>query len=152
MSRVARRRVLHNALAMGLPLACPLWVKAAGEPAALRFDELYGGMSPQGLRFSSKVLGLRGQAVRLRGYAAPPLRADAKFLVLTRAPMAMCPFCASDADWPADILVVYCKEPSLIPGGQLLLATGTLEAGSAIDADTGFVSQLRLRQATLDKA
>jgi hypothetical protein len=121
----------------------------AAEWPTLRFDELYGGVSPRGLQFSAKVLGLRGQTVQMRGYAAPPLRADAKFLVLTRQAMAVCPFCASDADWPADIMVVYCREPSLIPGGQLLLARGRLESGSFIDPDTGFVSQLRLREAEL---
>ena len=28
---------------------------------------------------------------------------------LTREPMALCPFCQSDADWPADIVVVHLK-------------------------------------------
>lgn len=115
----------------------------------LRFDELYGAAGPRGLSFSAKVQELRGRPVRMRGYAAPPLRADARFLVLTRQPMSICPFCSSDADWPADIMVVYCRQPSLVPGGQLLQVTGRLEAGSATDSETGFVSQLRLREAEI---
>ena len=38
---------------------------------------------------------------------APPLKAEAAFFVLTREPVALCPFCQSDADWPDNILVVY---------------------------------------------
>jgi hypothetical protein len=152
VSLVDRRRWLGAGLALAALGAAGGRAMAAGELPLLRFDELYGGISPRGLQFSARVLALRGQIVQMRGYAAPPLRADAKFLVLTRQAMAVCPFCASDADWPADILVVYCREPSLIPGGALLLARGRLEAGSAVDPDTGFVSQLRLREAELVRA
>lgn len=144
-----RRHLLQGLAALG---TCPGWMaaQAADPPAAsLRFDELYAGMSPAGLQFSPRVLGLRGQRVQMRGYAAPPLRADAAFLVLTRQPMAVCPFCASDADWPADIVVVYARDPSLLRGGQPLRVTGRLEAGHHADALTGFVSQLRLRDAEL---
>jgi len=126
--------------------------RAAEASPALRFDELYAGMSPAGVKFSAAVLALKGKVVQLRGYAAPPLRADAKFMVLTRQPMAVCPFCASDADWPLDIVIVYCREPSLVPGGQPMLARGRLEVGGRIDADTGFVSQLRLVDAELSRA
>lgn len=38
---------------------------------------------------------------------APPLKAEAAFFVLTREPVALCPFCQSDTDWPDNILVVY---------------------------------------------
>ncbi len=138
---------LLGAAALGTGLA-----RAADAPATLRFDELYAGMSPAGVRFSAAVLGLKGKTVQLRGYAAPPLRADAKFMVLTRQPMAVCPFCASDADWPLDIVVVYCREPSLVPGGQPMLARGRLDVGGRVDADTGFVSQLRLVDAELTRA
>lgn len=153
----ARRRLLRATLALGAVGPLGGWVATPGaqarsEAAALRFDELYAGMTPMGLKFSPKVLGLRGQPVQMRGYAAPPLRADAKFLVLTRQPLAICPFCSSDADWPADIMVVYAREPALVPGGQLLLASGRLEVGSHIDPGTGFVSQLRLSDAELIRA
>jgi len=144
---LSRRVWLQGASAVAWAAGLPAGAAAAPR---LGFDELYAGVSPQGLRFSPRLLSLRGQTVQMRGYAAPPLRADARFLVLTRMPMALCPFCASDADWPADIMVVYCQEPSLLPGGQALLATGRLEAGHHTDPDTGFVSQLRLRDARLD--
>jgi hypothetical protein len=146
----ARRRAVLGACLVGLGA----WVdklQARDTAQPLRFDELYAGMSPQGLVLSPKILQLRGQTVLMRGYAAPPLRADARFLVLTRQPLAICPFCATDADWPADIMVVYCREPSLVPGGQLLLVTGRLEAGSHSDPDTGFMSQIRLRDAELSR-
>ena len=132
----------------GLASVLPRWAAGQDKDApTLRFDELYGGMGPRGLVFSARVQELKGSVVRMRGYAAPPLRADAKFLVLTRQPMAICPFCSSDADWPADIMVVYGRQPSLIPGGQLLQVSGRLEVGGSVDVDTGFVSQLRLRDA-----
>ena len=31
--------------------------------------------------------------------------AQGDFFVLTRSPVALCPFCDSDKDWPADIIV-----------------------------------------------
>jgi hypothetical protein len=153
-SNPARRRWLQQLalLGAGAGAGAGLRLAHAGDEAPLlRFDELYAGMSPLGLQFSPRVQALRGQRVRLRGFAAPPLRADASFLVLTRQPMSVCPFCASDADWPADIVVVYCREPSLIPGGKALLAQGQLETGHHIDPATGFVSQLRLRGAELTR-
>jgi hypothetical protein len=147
----SRRQFVRGGLAAAL---LQPWLAGAQEREApvLRFDELYGAVGPRGLSFSARVNELRGRTVRMRGYAAPPLRADARFLVLTRQPMAICPFCSSDADWPADIMVVYCRQPSLVPGGQLLQVSGRLEAGSATDPDTGFVSQLRLRDAEIARS
>ena len=46
----------------------------------------------------------------MRGFMAPPLKAEAKFFVLTEIPMSICPFCSSDADWPDNIVVVYLDE------------------------------------------
>ena len=54
-----------------------------------------------------KLKALAGHRVRMQGFMAPPLKAEAKFFVLTERPMALCPFCSSDADWPPDIVVVY---------------------------------------------
>ena len=76
---------------------------------------------------------------------APPLKAESKFFVLTREPMAICPFCQSDADWPSDIVVVYLDRATpMIDGGEAVAVRGRLEVGSATDDATGFVSQIRI--------
>ncbi|MNW15035.1 hypothetical protein D3C71_2134130 [compost metagenome] len=69
--------------------------------------------------------------------------------MLTREPLAICPFCQSDADWPVDIVVIFMKEETpLVSAGRKVAVTGRLEIGSATDAETGFVSQIRLIDAT----
>ncbi|MCC6983584.1 MAG: hypothetical protein IT535_09970, partial [Bauldia sp.] len=57
--------------------------------------------------FSEQARLFAGQPVALQGFMAPPLKADAKFFVLTTLPMAVCPFCAEVSEWPEDIVVVY---------------------------------------------
>ena len=119
----------------------------------LGFDELYGTWSVTGLRFSDKVQRLAGRIVSLRGYMAPPLSAEAIFFVLTREPMSICPFCSSDAEWPPDILVVYLRRRALpLDPSERIEVTGRLETGSWTDPETGFVSQLRLRDAEFARA
>jgi hypothetical protein len=84
---------------------------------------------------------------------APPLRAESDFFVLTKNPLSICPFCQSDADWPLDILVVYLSEASpLVTAGAKVNVSGTLDEGSYIDPESGFVSQLRVRNASYRKA
>lgn len=79
---------------------------------------------------------------------APPLKAEADFFVLTREPVALCPFCQSDADWPDNILVVYLSETQhFVQNNATIEVEGVLEIGSHRDDATGFVSQLRLRNA-----
>ena len=81
------------------------------------------------------------------GYLAPPLKAEAGFLVLSAQPVAICPFCQSDADWPQDIVVVYPRDGGgwrFRSAAERVEVTGTLEVGSALDPRTGFVSQVRL--------
>jgi len=102
----------------------------------------------EGLRFSARVESLTGRAVRMRGFMAPPLKSEADFFVLSREPMALCPFCASNADWPADIVVVYLRRAATpVDYVRPIEAEGRLERGSWTDPATGFVSQLRLRDA-----
>ena len=73
---------------------------------------------------------------------------ESSFFVLTREPLAICPFCQSDADWPVDILVIYlAKATPLITAGARVMVTGRLEVGSWTDPESGFVSQIRLRDA-----
>ncbi|PTM40796.1 hypothetical protein [Bosea sp. 124] len=111
----------------------------------LRFDGLYKSFGVLGFEFSDHVTGLRGKDVRMVGYMAPPLKPESHFFVLTREPLAICPFCQSDADWPVDIVVVTMKqETPLVSAGRKVLVSGRLEIGSATDAATGFVSQIRI--------
>lgn len=115
----------------------------------LTFDELYASYSALGLQFTDKVKLLTGQTIRIRGFMAPPLKAEAQFFVLTKIPMAICPFCSSDSDWPDNIVVVYLdRRQTFVQPNQTIEVSGRLERGSWIDPDTGFVSQLRLREAT----
>ena len=141
----SRRKAL--ALFAGMPLAlaaCPV----AAAPARLTFDELYAKVGVLGLEFSSKVKMLTGQDVAIRGFMAPPLKAEAMFFVLTEIPMALCPFCSSDSDWPDNIIVVYLRrKQTFVQSGGLIEVHGRLEMGSWTDPETGFVSQLRLRDA-----
>lgn len=133
---------------VGLGLAAaflPLRARAATE---LGFDELYGKVTVLGLEFSQKVVALDGQAVRIVGFMAPPLKAEADFFVLGKQPMAICPFCSSDADWPDDIVVIYLKEKQTFEHATgLVTVEGVLEHGSWTDPETGFVSLLRVRDA-----
>lgn len=115
----------------------------------MTFDEFYGKTGVLGFEFSEKVKRLSGKTVRIKGFMAPPLKAESQFFVLTRAPMALCPFCSSDADWPEDILVVYLtKRQTFVQNSRQISVEGILEYGSWTDPESGFVSLLRLRQAS----
>lgn len=144
---LTRRGLIGAAAAAGLGLA-GLRPAQARATAELTFDELYASFSALGLQFSDKVQALTGQPVAIRGFMAPPLKAEAQFFVLTQIPMALCPFCSTDADWPDNILVVYLdRKQTFTDPNQPIEAQGILERGSWTDPDTGFVSQLRLRRA-----
>lgn len=118
----------------------------------LSFDQLYGKISALGMEFSDKVKALKDQEVEMHGFMAPPLKADAKFFVLTKAPMALCPFCSSDADWPADIVVVYLdKKQPFVQNNTMIKVEGKLSYDSWTDPATGFVSLLRLTNATFSE-
>lgn len=117
----------------------------AAAPTPLTFDTLYSEFGVRGLVFSPTVKASAGRPVTIIGYMAPPLMAEATFFVLTREPLAICPFCQSDADWPSDIVVVRLAGASpLVSAGTRVTVTGRLEVGTATDPDTGFVSQLRI--------
>ena len=80
---------------------------------------------------------------------APPLKANATFFVLTKMPMAVCPFCETAAEWPDDILAVYIKRRlRVIPFNIGIAAEGVLELGPVRDEETGFLSMVRLVNAT----
>ena len=142
MPVITRRSCILGLLAAGVPAA------ASAGPATLDFEEIYGAVGVLGLTFSDKAQGLAGGAVTMRGFMAPPLKAEARFFVLTSIPTALCPFCSSDADWPDNIVVVYLHErQTFVQFNAPIQVNGTLEMGSWTDPDTGFVSLLRLREA-----
>lgn len=146
MPPVSRRDALLGTLcgALSLPGAV-LAVRPAFAATTLDFDELYGKVSVLGLSFSDKVKALAGKRVSMRGYMAPPLKAEADFFVLTEIPMSICPFCSSDSDWPDNIVVIRLDAAQTFEQANALIEVrGTLEVGSWTDPATGFVSLLRI--------
>lgn len=143
-----RREVLAAAFAFA---ALPITARAA-DSQVFTFDGLYKTVGVMGIIYSDRLRAAKGQMISLTGYMAPPLKAESTFFVLTREPMAICPFCQSDADWPIDIMVVYLSAMSpLVGAGTKVTVTGRIEIGSWTDPETGFVSQLRLRDASYFK-
>jgi hypothetical protein len=141
-----KRRDLLKSLALSvLGSLSPNGVARAEEPARMAFAELYSSIGVLGLQFSDKVKGLAGKPVAMRGFMAPPLKPEADFFVLTRDPVSLCPFCQTDADWPADIVVVYMQNGvRFTTSTDRIEVTGILEVGSKTDRKTGFVSLLRI--------
>ncbi len=92
---------------------------------------------------------LNGSRIAVEGYMAPPLKAESSFFVLTRRPMSVCPFCETEAEWPNDIVAVYTKRiVDVVPYNVKIVTTGTLELGAFKDPETGFVSMVRLMDAS----
>lgn len=120
-------------------------VATAQAPVPISFAEMYGRATVRGLELSDVLLDNAGGLVEMIGYMAPPLKAELDFFVLTRVPLAVCPFCDDASSWPPDIVFIR------LPAGQtaratgaLLRVTGTLEVGPATDEETGFVSLVRI--------
>jgi hypothetical protein len=152
--QATRRQVLL--IVAGLATAWPTvsWpTSSAAAPPELTFAGLYKSRGVRGLEYSDGLLALRGKVMAITGYMAPPLKAESAFFVLTAQPLAICPFCQTDADWPDDIVVVMLKAATaMTTSGSRLTVTGTLEVGSKTDAATGFVSQIRLVDASFSPA
>jgi hypothetical protein len=144
---LTRRRAL-----LGAALVLPAPARAL-DGAALKFDQLYKSFGVRGYEFSDALLALEGKPVTMRGYMAPPLKPESKFFVLTGEPLALCPFCQSDADWPADIVVIYLERTApMLGGGDPVTVTGRLEVGSWTDPESGFVSQIRIVDAAFRRS
>ncbi len=138
------RRTFLAALAL-LPTGL---ARAADEPA-LKLRDLYN----KDLSFSDRALAAQGNRVSIAGFMAPPLKADSVFFVLTKMPMAVCPFCEPGTPWPDDILAVYAKRVvAVIPFNVPITVTGILELGDAVDPELGFYSKVRLTDATFARA
>jgi hypothetical protein len=136
------RRLVLSLMAAGA-LARP---GAAAQRIKVR--ELYA----KGAEFSEIARGLDGKATQITGFMAPPLKPDAPFFVLTKMPMAVCPFCDSAMDWPLDIVLVRLRRPQAWVDFNLpIVVTGRLELGTEIDEETGFVSRVRLTDAVYER-
>lgn len=108
-------------------------------------------MSSKGVVLSEKLKQNEGKPISMVGFMAPPLTPTINFFVLTQEPMSICPFCGSDADWPTDIVVVKLTEPvKALPFDSPIQVTGILELGTEVDAETGFVSLVRIRAQNLE--
>jgi hypothetical protein len=145
-----RRQVIGRAILLAAVGGIRLCGSAEAE--ALRFADIYGSSGPLGLTFSDTARRLQGRPAQVRGFLAPPLKPEARFFVLSARPVSVCPFCQSDADWPQDILVVYPRDGSALffrSGAEPVEVSGLLELGSKLDSETGFVSQVRLVEATV---
>jgi hypothetical protein len=116
----------------------------AEDDAPLKLRELYardGGIS-------ETARALEGKPLTVFGYMAPPLKANSTFFVLTKMPMAVCPFCETEADWPDNILGVYTRRVfKVAPFNRGIEVSGVLSLGSYRDPDTGFLSLVRIEQA-----
>lgn len=134
-----------------LLLSITMSIALEANAASLDFSDMYSGASSEGLVFSDTLNSLNGSEVTMTGFMAPPLKPSINFFVLTETPMAICPFCSTDADWPYNMVVVYVNgSVDALPYDQEVTVTGTLDLGSYMDGDTGFVSQVRLLDATVE--
>jgi hypothetical protein len=106
-----------------------------------------------GAEFSVQARSLNGQEVAIQGFMAPPLKAEAAFFVLTKLPLAVCPFCDTELDWPTDIVLVRLRrQQDWVDFNQPIRVRGTLDLGTEIDPETGFVSRVRLVDAAYELA
>ncbi len=144
MPGIDRRSLLA---ALTAAAACTRAARAAAP--RLRMRDLYAS----GGAFSADAQRLDGQDVAIQGFMAPPLKADAGFFVLTKLPLAVCPFCDSELDWPTDIVLVRLRRrQDWVDFNQPIVVTGTLKLGTEIDAETGFGSRVRLVEAAYELA
>nr|WP_299837563.1 hypothetical protein [uncultured Jannaschia sp.] len=135
-----RRRTL--ALATGL-LAAPSVLRAGTAPVKIR--DLYN----KDRTMSDLALSLVDERTTFEGFMAPPLKAESRFFVMTKMPMSVCPFCETSAQWPDNILAVYTKRiVDVVPFNVGIETRGVLAIGEYRDPETGFVSMVRLADAT----
>ncbi|WP_353474502.1 hypothetical protein PVT71_21370 [Salipiger sp. H15] len=136
---LTRRTLLASALAAP-SLAAPAFAET------LKVRDLY---QVKGRGLSDLAQQSAGQRLEIEGFMAPPLKAESHFFVLTKMPMAVCPFCETEAEWPNDIVAVYTKRiVDVTPFNVKIVTSGVLELGAYTDPETGFVSMMRLTDAT----
>lgn len=143
-----RRQFIIGALGCpAVSVAVPSLPVLADDTVKLR--DLYN----KDLSFSDYAREREGQRVSISGFMAPPLKAETNFFVLTNRPLATCPFCETEAQWPDDILAIYAKRViEVISFNTRIVTRGRLELGTYTDPETKFVSRVRLVDAVYDRA
>lgn len=122
---------------------------ASGQQPRMQLSELY---NPD-MSFTPYALEHEGQRVAVEGFMAPLLMANTNFYVLTSRPVAICPFCEEEDDWPDDILAVYAQRViDAIPPHIPIVTRGVLELGTYVDPKWGFLSRVRLVDAVQEPA
>lgn len=131
-------------LSAAVPAGLALGTSGAVAREAVRMRELYNTDGS----FSEFALAQDGQDVLIQGFMAPPLKAESIFFVLTKMPMAVCPFCESEADWPRDIVSIYSRDlVDVAPFNVPIEVAGVLKLGVYEDEELGFVSKVRVVEA-----
>ena len=142
------RRDVISALAAAAALPFADVGRAWASAPTIKFRELY----VRGNDLTEKAKSLEGAEVEMVGYMAPPLKPEIDFFVLTKLPMSTCPFCESEAQWPDDLVLALTREPiSVVRYTDLIRVRGRFETGFKTDAETGFVSFVRLLDVTYQK-
>ena len=122
-------------------------VAHAEGPTRLRMKRLYDEASAS--QFSADALALAGKPVEIWGYMAPPLKVNLDFFILSDFPTETCPFCASEEDWIETIVFIRMRQAEeLHTADSMIWTKGILDLGPATDPETGFVSRVRLNDAT----
>lgn len=118
----------------------------------LQMDRLYGPEEDRtgpGPIFSDLAVDNDGRRVRFRGYMAPPLIAETNFFVLADMPMAICPFCDTESEWPNNIVSVFGKRVvEVVPFYKPIEVDGVLRLGAHLHEMTGFLSMVRVEDAS----
>jgi hypothetical protein len=114
----------------------------------VRMFELY----QQDMGFSALARRLAGKPISMQGFMAPHLKVESDFFVLSNAPVEACPFCESEDQWIDTIVFVRMKKrQEAARPGDLIQVQGRLEIGPQTDAATGFVSRVRLVDASFQR-
>jgi hypothetical protein len=137
-----RRRQFAALLAFAAPSL------ALAAPPRIRMFELY----QDDLSFSAAAKKLNGSLISMQGFMAPHLKVESDFFVLSNSPVETCPFCASEDEWINTIVFVRMKKrQEAVSPGDLLQVQGRLELGPQKDSATGFISRVRLVDASFQR-
>ena len=140
MNMLQTTRFSRRCLLLG-SLAAASFATRAWAADRVKIRDLWAG----GGNFSPLAEKMAGSIIEMQGYMAPPLKPEINFFVLTRIPMAVCPYCDTEASWPDDLILVYVdRAMSPVPFNDLIKVTGRLEIGNQTDVATGFISRARL--------
>jgi len=132
-------------LSAAIPASLALGASRVAAREAVRMRELY---NPDG-SFSDYALEMADKPILIEGFMAPPLKAESSFFVLTKMPMSVCPFCESEAEWPRDIVSIYARDIiTVTPFNVPIEVEGMLKIGTYTDEELGFVSRVRVVDAT----